>query len=297
MLLSSQPHLVSTHGITLWDWLHAGVIVVVAAAFSQVVRRLTLKAFGQHSDRGAARISARFVAYLIVIAGFVYALNAVHVQIGPLIGALGIGGIALAFALQDILQNLVAGVILQARRPIRHGDQVQLGDYQGTVLDIDLRTVLIRTFDGLDVYLPNRVVLEGPIVNYTVSPMRRLSLELGVSYSTDLEAAQRCLIEAASSVEAVSAEPTPAAWVTGFGESAVEFEVLFWYQVGAHSFWEVRSEVAVAVRRHLAEAGIEIPFPHRVLSMSPDSPGPLSRPVDLSDQAVPRRPVSRADNR
>ena len=281
--------MVSTHGITLWDWLHAGVIVVVAVAISQVARRLTLKAFGQHSERGAARISARFGAYLIVTAGLVYALNALHVQIGPLIGALGIGGIALAFALQDILQNLVAGVILQARRPIRHGDQVQLGDYQGTVLDIDLRTVLIRTFDGLDVYLPNRVVLEAPIVNYTVSPMRRLSLEIGVGYTADLEAAQRLLIEAAASVESVSPEPAPAAWVTGFGQSAVDLEVLFWYRVGSHSFWEVRSEVAVAIRQSLAGAGIDIPYPHRVVSM-PGLSGPLPDSVDLTGEPVSGRP-------
>lgn len=270
MVLSTQPHLVTAHGITLWDWLHAGVIVAVTAALSQVVRRVTLKAFGQHSDRAAARISARFGAYLIIAAGLIYALNALHVQIGPLIGALGIGGIALAFALQDILQNLVAGIILQARRPIRHGDQVELGQHQGTVLDIDLRTVLIRTFDGLDVYLPNRVVLEGPIVNYTVSPTRRLSIQIGVSYAADLATAQRTLIEAASSVEAVSTEPAPAAWVTGFGESAVDFEVLFWYRIGTHSFWEVRSAVAMAIRTHLDDAGIEIPYPQRVLSMAPE---------------------------
>lgn len=274
MLLSAQPHLVPAHGITLWDWVHAGVIVVVTVIVSQVVRRVTLRAFGQHSERAAARISARFGAYLIIAAGLVYALNALRVQIGPLIGALGIGGIALAFALQDILQNLVAGIILQARRPIRHGDQVQLGSYQGTVLDIDLRTVLIRTFDGLDVYLPNRVVLEGAIVNYTVSPMRRLSLQVGLSYAADLETAQRTLIQATASVDMVSSEPAPAAWVTGFGESAVDFELLFWYQVGAHSVWEVRSAVAMAVRAALADAGIDIPYPQRVVSMAHEMADP-----------------------
>src|SRR5437660_112058 len=113
-LSTTQPHLVTPHGLTVWDWLHAGLIVVVTVSFAQVVRRLTLKAFGSHSHRPAARISARFSAYFIVAAGLIYALSALHVQIGPLIGALGIGGIALAFALQDILQNLVAGVILQA---------------------------------------------------------------------------------------------------------------------------------------------------------------------------------------
>lgn len=267
MRSTAQPHLVPTHGLVLWDWLHAAVIVAVTVALSQVVRKATLKAFGSHAHRPAARISARFAAYLIAVAGLMYALNALHVQIGPLIGALGIGGIALAFALQDILQNLVAGVILQARRPIRHGDQIEVGRFQGTVVDIDLRNVLVRTYDGLDVYLPNRLVLEGPIVNYTMSPMRRLSIDIGVSYDTDLAEAQRCLLRAASRVEAVASEPPPAAWVTRFGESSVDYTVLFWYSVADHSFWEVRSSVAISMQEGLRDAGIDVAYPIRTLSI------------------------------
>ncbi len=289
-LSSTQPHLIAGPGITPWDWLHAGLIVVVTLAVSQVVRRITLRAFGNHSGRPAARISARFAAYVIVAAGLVYALDALKVQIGPLVGALGIGGIALAFALQDILQNLVAGVILQARRPIRHGDQVQVGDYQGTVLDIDLRNVLIRTFDGLDVYQPNRVVLEGAIVNYTVSPTRRLALEVGVGYQADVHLVQGLLIEAARSVEAVASEPAPAAWMTGFGESAVDFTLLFWYHVNEHSNWEVRSAVAMAVKAALEGAGIEIPYPQRTISMGPEAAELVGRrgSLDLTEESAHR---------
>jgi small conductance mechanosensitive channel len=267
ILSTSQPHLVPAHGLALWDWVHAALIVVVTVALSQVVRKATLKAFGNHSDRPAARISARFGAYLIAAAGLMYVLNALHVKIGPLVGALGIGGIALAFALQDTLQNLVAGVILQARRPIRHGDQVEVGRYEGTVLDIDLRNVLLRTYDGLDVYLPNRLVLEGPIVNYTISPLRRLSLNIGVGYHTDLARAQQCLVDAVSRVEAVASDPPPAAWVTEFGESAIEFTVLFWYSVAEHSLWDVRSAVAISMQRALHDDGIEIPYPTRAIAV------------------------------
>jgi small conductance mechanosensitive channel len=267
LLSTTQPHLVATHGLTMWDWVHAAVIVAVTVALSQMVRRITLKAFGTHSNRPAARISARFAAYLIAAGGLLYSLNALHVKIGPLVGALGIGGIALAFALQDILQNLVAGVILQARRPIRHGDQVEVGHYQGTVLDIDLRNVQLRTFDGLDVYLPNRLVLDGAIVNYTMSPLRRLTLEIGIGYRTDLSDAQRCLLHAVSSVDAVLPEPAPAAWVTEFGDSSVKFSVLFWYSVADYTFWEVRSAVAISIQQTLRDAGIRIPYPIRTLEV------------------------------
>lgn len=270
-MIAAQPHLVALHGLTAWDWLHAGLIVAVTIVFSQIIRRFTLRIFGSHAHRPAARITARFAAYLICVAGLVYALNALRVQVGPLIGALGIGGIALAFALQDILQNLVAGIILQAKRPIRHGDQIEVGEYQGTVLDIDLRNVMVRTFDGLDVYLPNRTVLDGPIVNYTISPTRRLSLEIGLSYEADLEIARQCLLDSVSSVPSVLGDPAPSAWVTGFGDSAVEFAVLFWYSVAEHTFWEVRSAAAVAVMEALRRAGIDVPYPQRTLSIDKES--------------------------
>jgi small conductance mechanosensitive channel len=264
---TSTPHIVAPHGVTAWDWIHAGIIVVATFVLAQILRRLTARAVRAAAERPLVRLLERFVAYVIFLAGFVYALEALHVQIGPLVGALGIGGVALAFALQDILQNLVAGIIIQARRPIRVGDQVDVGSQcQGTVKDIDLRTVLIRTFDGLDIYVPNKTVLENAITNYTITPNRRLKLDVGVAYGTDLAEAKTCLIEAARSVEGVLSTPEPAAWVVEFADSCISFSVLFWFEVG-RSFWEVRSDVAIAIDRNLREAGIHLPFPQRTLSL------------------------------
>ena len=243
--------------------------MLVAIGLSVLLRRTASRWFGQGAERPVVRIAERFVSYVVIAAGVVYALQALRVQIGPLIGALGIGGIALAFALQDILQNLVAGVIIQARRPIRIGDQVELGAFSGTVRDIDLRTVLIRTYDGLDVYLPNKTVLENAIVNLTISPLRRLRLDLGVGYDTDLDELQAVLVDAVTAVDQVLAEPEPAAWITGFGDSAVECAVLCWFPATAN-IWQVRSDVAVAVRSAMRRAGVAIPFPQRTLTFSDD---------------------------
>lgn len=290
LVASSQAQLVP-HGLTAWDWTRAGIILAVTVIVSQLVRRLTVRAFGSNSERAAVRIIGRFLAYLVAAAGFVYTLSALRVQIGPLIGALGIGGIALAFALQDILQNLVAGIILQARRPIRRGDQVEIGGHQGIVRDIDLRTVLIRTFDGLDVFLPNRTVLENPIVNYTMSPTRRLSLTIGVGYDSDLEFVQQKLIEAVRAVPGVLCEPSPAAWVTGFGASSVDFAVLMWFEAAAGSLWKVQSDAAISIKAALDGAGVEIPFPQRTLSLDPRSARMLFPPEAgvNGDEPVPEK--------
>src|SRR6185312_9609454 len=100
--------------------------------------------FGPWStERTIVKLLERVLTYAVALFGVLYALGALHIQVGPLLGALGIGGIALAFALQDTLQNLVAGIILQARRPFRRGDQVRLDSYEGVVEDVDLRNVAL----------------------------------------------------------------------------------------------------------------------------------------------------------
>jgi small-conductance mechanosensitive channel len=227
-----------------------------------VVRRVVMRAAaGGDGDREWGRLVSRFLTYLIVVAGLVYSLVALRIQIGPLLGALGIGGIALAFALQDTLQNFVAGVLLQTRRPIRRGDQVLLDNkFEGVVADIDLRNVAVRTYDGLDVFIPNKTVLENPIVNYTRTPLRRTNLDVGVGYGIDLDEAQRVLVEALRRVSGVKQLPAPAAWVHEFGDSSVQFTLLFWHSSDP---WRARSDVAVSVKAALDEAGMAMPFPQR----------------------------------
>ena len=260
----TQPHLVVPHGITAWDWIHVAVILAVTVVATQAARRGVMRAAAKGDrDRAWGRLVSRFLTYVIVVAGLVYALVALRVQIGPLLGALGIGGIALAFALQDTLQNFVAGVLLQARRPIRRGDQVLLDNkFEGVVEDIDLRNVAVRTYDGLDVFIPNKTVLENPIVNYTRTPLRRARLDVGVGYGIDLGDAQRVLVEATRRTTGVKQMPEPAAWVDKFGDSSVQFTVLFWHSSDP---WRARSDVAMNVKRALDEASIAMPFPQREL--------------------------------
>jgi small-conductance mechanosensitive channel len=258
---AAPSHLVVPHGITAWDWIHVGVILGITIIATQATRRAVMRAAGRDPDRAWGRLVSRFLTYLIVVAGLVYSLVALRVQIGPLLGALGIGGIALAFALQDTLQNFVAGVLLQARRPIRRGDQVLLDNkFEGVVEDIDLRNVAVRTFDGLDVFIPNKTVLENPIVNYTRTPLRRTTLEVGVAYGIDLGEAQRLLVDAMTRTIGVKQLPAPAAWVREFGDSSVGFTLLFWHSSDP---WRARSDVAMSVKMALDEATISMPFPQR----------------------------------
>ncbi len=239
-----------------------------------MVKALTARVVERDEDVSAGRAAqfvGRVVGGVVAVGGFVYALQVLGVRLGPLLGALGLGGLALAFAAQAILSNVFASVLLQARRPFRTGDQISTNDIEGTVEEVNLRTVVLRTYDGERVLVPCAEVLGAPIYNFTAHKARRTTIGVGVAYGSDLATAQRVLLEAMGSVEGVRPKPAPEAWVEAFGESSIDFAVRFWHAPDIATLWRVRSGVAMAVKSGLDAAGIQIPFPQRTLGFLPDA--------------------------
>ncbi len=254
--------------LTATDWFLAAGVFLAGIVVGRILRAfLTRRMARDDADPPAASAVGRFVGYLLVVAGLVYALAILDVRLGPLLGAIGIGGIAVALAAQSILANFLASIILQARRPFRRGDQICTNDCEGEVEEVNFRTVVLRSYDGERILVPCAEVLDAPIVNYTVRGRRRTCLEVGLAYTTDLERAKAVLEAATRSVDGVLAKPAPEAYVEEFGESGIEFAVRFWHAPDIATLWRVRSEVAMAVKRALETAGIEIPFPQRVVRL------------------------------
>jgi small-conductance mechanosensitive channel len=231
-----------------------------------MVRRVVSRAAARDEGHGAAAEAVgRFAGLALAAMAFVYALGVVGVRLGPLVGALGIGGVALAFAGQSILANFLASLILQLRRPFRRGDQVSIDDCEGTVDEINFRTVVLRTFDGQRVLVPCASVLATPIVNHTTLGRRRTTLEVSVGYDADLDEARAVLLRALQTVDGVLDHPQPEVWVESFADSGISLALRFWHPPDTATLWRVRSEVAVAAKKALDGAGIAIPFPQRVL--------------------------------
>ena len=268
---------------TAREWLVAAAIAVVGLIAARIVRSLVSRAAGGDDGPGAAAEAVgRVVGLALASFSLVYALGVVGVRLGPLVGALGIGGLALAFAGQSILANFLASVILQLRHPFRRGDQIAVADCEGTVDDINFRTVVLRTFDGQRVMVPCANVLATPIVNHTTLGRRRTTLSVSVAYDTDLDQATKVLREAVQHVDGVLDRPRPEVWVEEFGESGIAVVIRFWHAPDIATLWRVRSAVAVAAKRALDDAAISIPFPQRVLRFAVDDDaswrgGPLER--------------------
>jgi small-conductance mechanosensitive channel len=269
--------------LTVGDWVGAAVIFGAALIASRVGHGLSVRAIGRgHEERAAAHVVGRMVATLIVVGGLVYSLGVLGIRLGPLVGALGIGGVAIAFASQSILSNFLASIILQIRRPFRRGDQITTNECEGTVEDINFRTVVLRTYDGERVMVPCAEVLSKPLVNHTILGRRRSTLEVGIAYDEDPGRAREILLKAIGELDEVRDEPPVEVWVEAFGESSIDLAVRFWHPPDQATLWRVRSAVAVAVKGALDDAGIDIPFPQRVLHFA-DS---------LSAQVIPEQPVS-----
>lgn len=249
-----------------WDFGQAAIVLVSSIVIGRIAK-LIIKRLVRHSpaDDFLGDLFGRIASYLIVAFGTIYALEGLGVAITPLLGALGIAGIAIAFALQDILENFVAGVILQLRRPFTAGDEIESGDHEGTITSVDARTVTIRTPDGDMVRLPSADVIKNPIINHTEFGKRRTTLDVGVAYGTDLSVAARLAVQAAREAEGVLNDPAPQALVHTFGASSIDFAVRFWHDPTFASKWKTRDDVAKRIASMFNENGIEIPFPQRVL--------------------------------
>lgn len=251
----------------LLDWSVALATIVVGVLVAVAAKRVIGRLFRRSplDNDHAEVLLARLVQAIIIMIALIYALGAVGVRISPLLGALGIGGIALALAVQPALLNLFSGLLIHVHRPLRIGEEIKSGDIRGTVLDVTSRAVIIRTFAGETTYIPNSVVVDREIVNYVRQGRRRTTLTVGVAYGTDLALARDVLEKAVINVEGVLKTPPVNVFASEFADSSINFEVDVWHDAAELALRQTRDRVIEAINDALAAADITIPFPQRTL--------------------------------
>lgn len=280
------------------DWLRAGGILIGTIVLAIIVSRVLRRVISHGLGTGFASIMlARLASYVAFLVGLFYALTTLGVRVGPLLGALGLGGLVLALALQRVVENFVSSVILQARRPFTIGDTIELDGRIGVVADIDSRTTLLRSLDGAQIRLPNANVTSETIVNLTREPHRRSELEVGVAYDTDLVFAREALIEAISRVPRVLEQPAPAVNLVGFGDSSIGFSILYWHDSDVPSELAARTDLTIAVHQALSAADITIAFPQMVIWSGSGEDTPYTQPPQDVESSYPGADVSSSQPR
>ena len=212
--------------------------------------------------RGAAYALATIARYVIVVIGFVFAVAALGIDLNRLTIVAGALGVGVGIGLQSVVANFVSGLILLLERRLHVGDAVQLGTLAGRIREIGLRASTIRTWDGAEVIVPNAALTSERVTNWTLSDtLRRVTLDVGVAYSADPQYVLEILRSVATAQPKALLDPPPLTLCTGFGDSALKFELRVWTRVDdAESFL---SHLAIAVHAALSSAKIEIPFPQR----------------------------------
>lgn len=218
-------------------------------------------------DPGFVSLIARVVSAAVILT----ALAVASVIIFPslrwrdLVTGLGISSVAIGFALKDILQNFVAGVLLLWRRPFRIGDQIRTGDYEGTVEDIDVRSTRIKTYDNELVVVPNGEVYTKGMIVRTAFGYRRVRLAVSISYFDDINADREVIRDAVSRTEGVLSEPAPWIYVQTLSASNIEVAVHFWTHATQSNVLLVLDRVATSIKAALEAAGADMTFPRMMV--------------------------------
>ena len=241
----------------------AAIVFVLFLLLGRLVRHAVGRAL-RRQDPAFAEMIARLVQVGIGILGAFLALWIAipTVQFGQIFTSLGVTGIILGFALRDIIENFVAGILILWRRPFRVGDQIRSGDYEGGVTEINFRSTVLRTYDGLRVFIPNGKVFTEAVENLTANGTRRSTIVLGIDQSASVGEARRVILETVRGIDGVLPDPQPAVIFEEVGDFSNLLHVLYWTAPPTR-FSErlTRSEVLERLFEALPAAGVGFPYP------------------------------------
>ncbi|MEM1554920.1 MAG: mechanosensitive ion channel family protein [Desulfurococcaceae archaeon] len=205
----------------------------------------------------------RLIKIIFTTIGVAVALTIIGIDVSSLILAAGFAGIVIGLAAQQVLSHLFSGLSLIAEKRIRVGDIIMIGENTGIVESVGLMSTRIRLFSGEVLTVPNTDLMSSRIYNYSEPKARRIEIPITISYESNLDKAISLIKELLEQDEYILSEPPPIVFVEKLGESGVDLKILFW--VPSMNYWEVRRRIVKEIKETLEKAGIEIPYPRRVI--------------------------------
>lgn len=243
-------------------WILSTIVGKVVAKALDVSKRLTalLRHFLVTGIRRA-----------ILVVGFVMALSALEINVGPILAVIGAAGFIVAFALQGTLSNFASGIMILLYRPFDVGDAVEVGGVSGTVKSMNLVSTQINTFDNKMIVVPNNSIWGNVITNITGSDVRRVDMTFGIGYADDVAEAQSIMESIVSSHPMVLKEPQPVVRLHELGESSVNFICRPWVKTA--DYWSVYWDVTRSIKEQFDAQGVSIPFPQRDVHIYQENAG------------------------
>ena len=238
------------------------LVLWLAATIENRVLRKTV------SDLSMRKVAGNMIRALLLLMGLLFVLSAVGIDLTALSvmgGALGVG---IGFGLQKLAANYVSGFVILLERSLRIGDTVKVDGFEGTVTDIKTRYTLIRAVNGRESVVPNEMIITQRIENFSLADKKVVVvLPVSVGYDSDVDHVKRILLAAAGRCERVLKDPEPAAHLDKFGADGLDFLLVIWIEDPEHGLLSMRSQINLDILRELRVAGIDIPYPQRVVHM------------------------------
>ncbi|OBX61662.1 transporter [Moraxella osloensis] len=264
-MVSSANHLLQQMISRIPYLVIASLVFVIFWVLSIFFKKAVTKILGNRKHhQNLVTVFRRVGSALILFLGFMVAMIIAVPSFTPgkLIGALGIGSVAIGFAFKDIFQNLLSGILLLLSEPFRIGDQIISGNFEGTVEDIQIRATTIRTYDGRKVVIPNSQLYTSPMTVNTAYSQRRLEFDVGIGYENNIVDAQRVILNVLKAAPTVSKLAEPSVVATALADSSVVLRVRWFIDDGTQTNRVASiNEVIILVKEALEKANISIPFP------------------------------------
>jgi len=282
IIQNTEPQQVTDIPIILFDkikgWVVDGASLlpnIVVAIVIGVVFWLLAKGLSGTLNRGLtnkrlgmspmiAGLVSSAVKLLVLAAGLMTALSVVGLDktVTSLLAGVGLIGLGLAYAFQDIMSNFVSGVLIVSQKILKIGDYIAVDGQEGSIIDINLRTTTIKTLTGQHVLIPNKRLFENAVTNYSGQTERRIDIPCGISYDEDLERVEKVVKEVIGALPMRSADTSVGFVYTEFADSSINFNTNFWIDNnGGGEFLKARSEAIKAIKVRFSEEEIDIPYP------------------------------------
>ena len=236
--------------------------------FFKILKALSKKFLFKKMSMQTQHIIKKAIDYSAFVTIVLTVFHRLGIDVSGLLGAAGIAGIAIGFAAQTSVSNVISGLFVITERAFKIGDIIEISGIIGTVQSIDLLSVALKTFDSQYVRVPNETIIKANLINYSHFPFRRVKTELSVSYDTDLRRAETILIDTAKKNRFVVADPAPSVLWTAFASSGISCALLAWTSV--QDYGSARNSIFIDINERLKAEGIEIPFDQLVVHMEND---------------------------
>lgn len=236
--------------------------------FFKILKALSNKFLFKKMSMQTQHIIKKAIDYSAFVTIVLTVFHRLGINVSGLLGAAGIAGIAIGFAAQTSVSNVISGLFVITERAFKIGDTIEIADIIGTVQSINLLSVALKTFDSQYVRVPNETIIKANLINYSHFPFRRIKTELSVPYGIDLRRVETILIDTAKKNRFIVDDPAPSVLWTAFASSGISFALLAWTSV--QDYGSARNSIFIDIDERLKKEGIEIPFDQLVVHTEND---------------------------